>query len=282
MISALDYPTDYSLTFESKDGIEYLISRPLFDNHHILVAFTGRQGGVSSEPYSSLNLAFHVGDDTGDVIENRKRICALFNLNHDDLVCAEQVHGNEVALVGEHDAGRGALAFENAIKGADALITSDSMVPLALFFADCTPVVVVDKERRVVGVAHAGWRGIYSDIIEATVESLCRVQSSAKQDLLAFIGPSIGGCCYQVGPDLIEKFGARFSDISGWLNGSCLDLREIAVSQLTKSGLLVDNIYTCNNCCTSCRNETYFSYRADHGVTGRQAAITAVLCADFE
>jgi YfiH family protein len=187
------------------------------------------------------------------------------------------VHGDRVAIVKDPDIGAGALSFKNSIKGVDALISDRRLVPLMLFFADCMPVILVEPERRVIGVIHAGWRGVYSSIIENTVESISRGWAIEPDEIVAFIGPSIGGCCFQVSPDLLRKFSDLFGESQDWFNGDRIDLPALGRNQLIKSGVLADNIYLCNDCCTSCRNELFFSYRAEAGKTGRQAALVVIM-----
>jgi hypothetical protein len=239
--------------------------------------FTGRRGGDSAGQFSSLNLAFHVGDDDKTVIRNREKFFAALGLDCKRAVCAEQVHGTQVVLAGNTDAGKGAMSFETSIKGADGLVTDQVQLPLALFFADCVPVILVDKKKRIIAVAHAGWRGIYGYIVNNAVKTLNALRSTQAKSLLAFIGPSIGGCCYQVSADLLGKFSARFGAYGNWLIEDRIDLRALAANQLAEAGLQTHNIYTCGSCCTSCENKEFFSYRADGGKTGRHAAIAAIL-----
>ncbi|MHB8840174.1 MAG: peptidoglycan editing factor PgeF [Candidatus Aquicultor sp.] len=267
----------YSLIFEEADGLSYFISRPLLDEHNILVVFTTRRGGVSPDPYASLNLAFHVGDNPDKVVKNRDLVCRRLGLDATRMVCAEQVHGAEAAVVGELEAGRGAMCLQDSIPGVDALITADQSIPLTLFFADCVPVILVEPNKRVISVVHAGWRGMYGEVIGASVRTMVSAYGVHPGNLIAFIGPAIGGCCYRVGADVAEKFSHKFTDVAGWLDGATLNLRELGKMQLVGNDIPPGNVYQCDGCCSSCRNDLFFSYRADGGTTGRQAAITAIL-----
>ncbi len=273
----LQQPANYDLTFETVNGISYYISKHLLEGHGILVTFTTRIGGVSRAPYSSLNLAFHVGDDPELVLENREIVCNLFGLEPARIVCAEQVHSNEVAIVTKRDIGKGALSLGGTIKGVDALVTDQRMIPLSLYFADCVPVILVELQKRIVSVIHGGWRGIYGNIIGNAAKTVVSLWPEHPAELLAFIGPSIGDCCFQVGEDLARTFSKRFRNSESWLHGDRIDLREIARMQLVESGVPAPNIYACEDCCTSCHNDSFFSYRADGGTTGRQAAMAAIL-----
>lgn len=268
---------DYALTFEESGGLSYYVSRKMLEEHKILVVFTTRRGGVSAEPYTSLNLAFHVGDDKDNVIKNREIVSRHLGLDYARMICAEQVHGAEVAIVGVPEAGRGSMSLEDCIHGVDALVTADQLIPLALFFADCVPVILVEPDKRVVSVVHAGWRGMYDEVIGNSIRAMVSKYGVQTRDMVAFIGPSIGGCCYQVGLDVAMKFTHKFSPADGWLDGTSLDLHELGRMQLAQSGISPGNVYLCDNCCTSCHNDLFFSYRADGGRTGRQAAIAAIL-----
>jgi len=267
---------DYSLTLETVNGISYYTSKPLLEKQGILVVFTTRQGGTGSEPYYSMNLALHVGDDPKTVIENRKAVCLSFNLDPARLTCAEQVHSNGVAVITDSNIGAGAFSFDDSIKGVDALVSDCGLVPAMLFFADCVPVVLVEPQKRAVGVIHAGWRGIYSNVIGNAIETMSRSLSVTTDKVIAFIGPSIGACCYQAGIDLVEKFRAQFKSDRSWLSGDRVDLRALCKKQLIDSGIGASSIYLGNDC-TSCQRETFFSYRAEGGKTGRQAALAAIL-----
>ncbi|OIO84647.1 MAG: hypothetical protein AUK32_08400 [Candidatus Aquicultor secundus] len=268
---------NYGLTFEKSGGVDYFISRPLLDEHNILVVFTTRRGGVSTDPYASLNLAFHVGDNPDNVIKNRDIVCRRLGLDAARMVCAEQVHGAEVAVIGKFEAGRGAVSLKDSVPGVDALITADPFIPLTLFFADCVPVVLVEPNKRVISVVHAGWRGMYGEVIGNSIRMMVSTYGVHPSNFTAFIGPAIGGCCYQVGADVAEKFSHKFTHTASWLNGTTLHLKELSKLQLIENGIPPGNIYRCDGCCSSCRNDLFFSYRADGGTTGRQAAIAAIL-----
>lgn len=277
MLSNTQNAKDYSLTLETSSGLSYYISRPLLDAHGILVVFTTRRGGLSPDPYSALNLAFHVGDNSDLVIENRKKVLGLFGLDLGRVVCAEQVHGTGVAYAGDSDAGCGALSLEESIKGVDALFSDCDRMPLLLFFADCVPVVLVEPEKRVVGVIHAGWKGVYGNITGNAIDAISSRLSASSKNMLAFIGPSIGSCCYQVGSDLVKKFSERFDSSDDWLFGDRIDLRIIVKKQLSDGGIPAANIHPCHDCCTSCNSEILYSHRNSGGKTGRQAALASIL-----
>jgi hypothetical protein len=265
---------------EAGDGFNVLVAEPLLARDKILVAFSGRRGGVSEGAFSSLNLGLHVGDNPERVIANRERILSHFDLNIEDAVCAEQVHGTRVQRVSSLESGRGARLLTGTIAGTDALTTDQAELPLMLFFADCVPIIVVEPKKRIIAVAHAGWRGVYGNIVESTTAAMVSSWNLSPQNLFAFIGPSICGCCYEVSSEVMDAFKDRFMRFDGWRHENRINLVEIARLQLTASGISPQQIISAD-ICTACRHQDYFSYRADSGITGRHAAIAAILSESY-
>jgi YfiH family protein len=171
---------------------------------------TGREGGVSTGPYASLNLALHVGDDPANVIENRRRAAAALGATLDDLVFCAQSHGRDAATVTSADRGRGAHSLDDAVPG-DALVTVDPGVVLVVMVADCVPIVLVDLVARVLACVHAGWRGTVSGVTDSALDAM--VDAGARRDrVLAFLGPAIPPERYQVGTEVADAASARFGD----------------------------------------------------------------------
>lgn len=164
-------------------------------------AVTTREGGVSHAPYDSLNLGFHVEDDPLAVDENRRRAMEAFGAGTDRLVTVEQVHGAEVATVDGMDAGTGAVGR------FDAMVTNDPEVVLAILAADCVPVIAFDPVARVLGVAHAGWKGLAAGVVGATVRAMARIGAQPGRTV-AGLGPSIGLDRYEVGGEVVEALDA--------------------------------------------------------------------------
>lgn len=231
---------------------------------------TTRHGGVSEAPYASLNLGLHVNDDPARVLENRRRCCRALGFNLTDWVSGEQVHGAEVAVVGLAHKGRGALRHADSLPGIDGMITREPGILLAGYFADCVPLLFVNSQSTVVGLAHAGWRGTFAGIARRMVHALDDSFRVAPQDLRVWIGPSIGPCCYQVDAHLAARFR------SAWghhvvTDGSRLDLWAANLLQLEKEGVPTKQIATARTC-TMCHTERFFSHRALGPATGRMAA----------
>jgi len=259
-------------------GLKYL-SIPLFKKDKNLIhIFTTRCGGMSKGCYSSLNMAFHVGDDAQCVLANRRKVCSFLGINPDALVTAQQVHGDKVRVVTIADKGRGALSQEDAISGTDALVTGEPSVPLAAFFADCAAIFLFDPVKKVIALAHAGWRGTVLRIGRKTVECMRNIFGCRPADILAGISPAIGACCYEVDKPVIDALRENFSywkdlvqqnyDQKKWR----FDLREANKRTLLEAGLTLENIAVAGSC-TACHSDIFFSYRKEGGRTGRMAAI---------
>ena len=184
---------------------------------------TDRFGGVSQAPYDTLNLGSHVGDDPGDVQENRRRVAEAAGVAIDQLVIVRQVHGDHVVE---------ARRFDQPVD-ADAIFTSSVDLAIAVLVADCLPILLVDSDSNDFCVVHAGWRGLEARILDRAVE---RFSNSAR--IHAFIGPSISSENYQVGPEVAQHFshvpGALFADSR---DRSRLDIRRVAEVQLRNQGV---------------------------------------------
>ncbi|MDQ3646946.1 MAG: polyphenol oxidase family protein [Actinomycetota bacterium] len=218
----------------------------------LLVAFTRRAGGVSPAPYESLNLGTRVGDDPVAVAENRRRAARAMGFDPAHLASSHQVHGRAVVSAGQ-DA-RGDLGE------ADIITVRDTDALAMILTADCVPVVIAGTDA--VAAVHAGWRGIARGAVE---EGLARVG----RPLVAWIGPSIRACCYEVGPEVVAAFAAK--DLPSARAGR-VDPADAALRLLERSG--VDRVAVAD-VCTSC-DRRYFSHRRD-GVTGRQGAFASWL-----
>jgi polyphenol oxidase len=188
---------------------------------------TDRFGGVSTGPYDSLNLGEHVGDRNDHVRENRERVARAAGVEFERFVTVRQVHGDRVL-----DATLATPSDE-----ADALVSDDPSLAIAMLVADCVPIVLADESSGKVAVAHAGWRGLAAGVIARTLDLLSPLETHV------FIGPSISKEGYQVGPEVAEHFahieGALFADGG---DRSRLDLRLIAMRQLLDAGVKDDRI----------------------------------------
>ncbi|WII39354.1 peptidoglycan editing factor PgeF [Paenibacillus thiaminolyticus] len=244
----------------------------------LAAGFTTRLGGVSQGCFDSLNCALHVRDAEEDVIANRRRVAEVAGIPFENWVCGEQVHGNRVHAVTEEDRGRGWFGRASAIQDADALVTDAEGVMLASFYADCVPLIFLDPVKRVVAVAHAGWKGTVTRIGPETVHIMQKRYHSSIEDIRAAIGPSIGPCCYEVDNRVLEQVRAVQDEEEGEAERpvirssrpghAWLDLRELNRQLLKQAGILPTNI-ECTNLCTGCDTGMFFSHRKEGGATGR-------------
>ena len=238
--------------FEGLSGVEGL-------THAVLT----RLGGVSRPPYATLNLGHTVGDDLPAVEENHRRALEPLGLDLCQIVSPYQVHGARVGIVGRVHRG-------SVQPATDALVTAVPGVPLLLRFADCTPVLLFDPVRRVAGLAHAGWQGVAAGVVPAAVRVLVERLGCRPADLWAGIGPTIGPCCYAVGPEVASAAQAAClpgADVVRCANGQVyLDMPAAVQAQLGAVG--VEQIEDAGMC-TACHVDEFFSHRAEGGHTGR-------------
>ena len=230
-------------------------------NHRIYT----RHGGFSRPPYNGLNVTFGIGDEDDSVLKNRDLISRGMQANM--LVFARQIHGNRVAVLSRQNQGRG-----NCPAGepgtADALVADEPQIYLLIQVADCQPVLMYDTQKHVAANVHSGWRGSIANIIGRTVQAMQQHFECKPENILAGIGPSLGPCCaeYVNYKTEIPKAYWQFKD-----RNHHFDFWSISRVQLVDAGVPDNNIET-SRICTRCRNEEFFSYRAEKN-TGRFAAV---------
>lgn len=237
----------------------------------VAFCFTERVGGVSGEPWCSLNLGAHVGDDPAAVRENRRRALALIGADGamERLIVPNQVHGDHVVVVRSADAGAVAAARAEAEAGADAIVCTAPGVPVLLCFADCVPVVLTAPGGF--AVAHSGWKGTIAGIAGTTARALMHETGAAPGELEAFIGPHILGDEYEVSPELMDRFAAQFPGTRVG-EGRLLDLSACIVSSLAAAGLAPAQVHDPGLSTLKLRDR-FFSYRGEQGRCGRHAAV---------
>lgn len=241
---------------------------PALQSAGIRVAFTTRHGGYSEDPYSSLNLSFFSGDDPETVMANRARALHAIGGDPGSWTSGRQVHGAAPVHVTARERGAGASSPETTLEGIDALWTEQPGTVLAVLIADCVPVLLADPHARRIGVVHAGWRGMTSGVIEATVASMDADTAS----LQAFIGPSIGPCCYEVGEDVAEPARRALGPDVAKQNGTMrVDLWEGARIALRRAGVPVVHLAAL---CTRCEPSRFYSHRAGHAA--RQGLLATI------
>ena len=238
---------------------------------------TTRNGGVSLPPFHSFNLAFHVQDKRENVLNNRKKLSQYLHIPLNNFTVANQVHGVNIAAVGEKERGSGAVDISTALKDCDAMITDQQDICLLVFVADCVPIIMYDKRKKVIALIHAGWKGTVGKISLKTVHMMKSKWDCKPADIICAIGPSIGPCCYQVGPEVIALVKNSFPGERNLIHDITLDGKGyLDLWQVNKVQLLEHNIPEQNievaELCTCCHPDIFFSSRKDNGKTGRFAA----------
>jgi YfiH family protein len=240
-----------------------------FAAHGIPHGVFARHGGVSPEPYASLNMSVSTGDSPENVHHNRGRAFRALGRNPDTLADLWQVHSTDVIVA---DAPNGTRQY---LAKADTLLTDQPAVTLFLRFADCVPILLLDRRRQAVGVVHAGWRGTLKQAVAAAVGAMGERYGSNPADLVAGIGPSIGPCHYAVGPEVVAEtrqvFGADSEGLLPAVNGGHhLDLWAANETTLRRSG--VEQVEVARMC-TYCHSHDFYSHRAQGSRTGRFGAL---------
>jgi hypothetical protein len=189
-------------------------------------------------------------------------------------VFSAQVHGTTVRRVTRENC-------QEALADTDALMTDVPGITLATVYADCMPILLLDPVNRAVGMAHAGWRGAVQGIGPRLVAAMAEAYCSEPRNLLAALGPAIGPCCFEIGPevaDIISSLGTE-AEVTRWLhyrNGTCYgDLGALNRDMLLRAGIAPEALQSAA-LCTRCREDLFYSHRRDNGHTGRMAAIMAI------
>jgi copper oxidase (laccase) domain-containing protein len=212
--------------------------------YKVVHAVFTRLGGVSREPFATLNVGRLVGDDEAAVAANHRRIYAALDLAAGQVVTARQVHGNHVA-------------------------------GLLLRFADCQPILLYDPEHHALGLAHAGWRGVGQGIARRAVEAMQEAFGTRPGALLAGLGPAIGPSCYVVGHEVAATMGYALPDWQAALRLEGEDAWRLDLSAANAQLLAAAGVTQIEQAgiCTSCRKDEFFSHRGEGGRTGRFAAL---------
>jgi YfiH family protein len=279
------------------NGIVVLQAEPLAGQKWLAHGFSTRAGGASrlEDPHartkraeSVLNLGFAEWDERARVEENRRRLQKALGAESMALIALSQIHSDIIHVI---DA-----APLHALRG-DALVTATPGLVIAVQTADCIAILLADPEHRVIAAIHAGWRGTLKRIAEKTVGRMRMLFGTRPEKILAALGPGIGRCCYEVGPEVAKEFGSQFENAREWFDGPYdtlasgedpnplpwltmmppghqpepprvqLDLRAANRSILESAGVAAKNI-SVSDLCTACRTDLLFSYRREK-ITGR-------------
>jgi polyphenol oxidase len=284
-------------------ALQVLVTRPLAQLDWLVHGFSTRPGGTSEreaaggrgEAERVLNLGFTDWDQPSRVLENRKKFMAAIGAEKMRMVALRQIHSDLVHRV-QAPTSRAALS-------GDALLTRDSGILLAIQTADCVPILLADRRTRAIAAVHAGWRGTLKRIAEKTLGRMRMEFGTQPEDVIAALGPGIGGCCYEVGHEVAREFAAQFRDARDWFEGPLdkisagdndpnwlpwltmappghapdpprVHLNLLAANRdiLAAAGIRAQNIFI-SDWCTSCRTDLFFSYRKEQKTGRLMAAI---------
>jgi YfiH family protein len=273
-----------------------------------------RLGGYSKTPYEGLNASFSTGDTFENVVRNRLLVLQTLGIEAYPCGTLWQVHGAEVATIDtEREVWddwrydwphRSYFLKEQELvwtikprRKADALITRQRGVTLALSFADCTPILFYDPVQGAIGLAHGGWRGTARGIVFATVEAMRDQFGCRPEHMYAGIAPSIGACCYEISEQVrslymgevefdemptVAKYRERVRESAVFSTKQLedrvslrLEIRESNYKQLLLAGLLPEHIEM-PGICTGCSTDLFFSHRMEQGKTGRFPVVLAL------
>ncbi len=278
-------------------GIAILQSRAFARQVWLVHGFSTRPGGISRLGSDCvLNLGNTDWDTLKNVEANRVRLLAALGAEKTPLVELQQRHTDIVHVVNSPPA--------EPLRG-DALLTARPGLLLAVKTADCVPILIADAAGRAVAAVHAGWRGTLALIVQKTLGRMRMEFGTRPEDLVAVLGPAIGRCCYEVGPDVAQAFAAQFDVARDWFDGPFekvigddspyplkwlqmtppghdpppprvnLDLHAANRWQLAQAGVPGRNIFA-SNLCTACRTDLLFSHRREQGKTGRIMGVIGI------
>jgi polyphenol oxidase len=282
---------------QRRSGIEILTASLLDSVPWLIHGFSTRKGGESHlNGTRVLNLGFTDWDSRQAVGQNRSRLARVLGGAKMPMITLRQIHSDLVHVFSTPPA--------KAPQG-DAAATQQPELLLAVQTADCVPIVLADLRLRAVAAVHAGWRGTLARIVNKTLGRMQLEYGTRPRDVVAALGPAIGPCCYEVGPEVAQAFSGQFSQAAEWFDGPFerlasgddpnplpwltmmppgheappervrLDLRAANCWQLIDAGVRADRIAV-NTLCTSCRTDLLFSYRREGAQTGRLMGVVGI------
>ena len=255
---------------QEKNGVVYVgFPKLLAHEKNLVHGFSTRIGGVSKEHLASMNLSFTRGDNRENVLENHRRFAKALEYDETRLVFSDQVHLTRFHKVTKKDCGKGIIR-ESDIKEIDGLVTNEPGIPIITFYADCVPLFFYDPVKKVIAMAHSGWRGTVGRIGAKMTAYMEEEYGSTARDILCAVGPSICQKCYEVSEEvaaygdelLYEKEGGKYQ----------LNLHKACEITLLNAGIQREHVDV-TDLCTCCNPDFFFSHRASHGKRGNLAGV---------
>lgn len=251
-------------------SIQYYESSFLSGCNFLTHAFCTRLGGVSEKDYASLNISFKEGDLESSVLQNWNRLAMAFAIPLENFLTLNQVHGDDIFVIKPY----GDYLPADKTLNYDAIVTTRQNLAICIKTADCVPVLIVDRAKKIIAVVHAGWKSTALGLTAKVIRLLQTKYGSGNQDILAAIGPAIDLCCFEVDKKAADAFVYQ-KDYDTFLfpgekpNKWIVDLPEANRRQMIHCGIPEENIDVAR-LCTSCRQDLFFSHRGSGGITGRQ------------
>lgn len=238
-----------------------IIRSEIFSHHdQLLFGMSTRNGGLDIGTLG-FNLSYNVGDHREVVTKNRELFFSSLNISQTQVAFPQQQHTDIVNVV----------SAAGSYERCDALVTGTKNLFIAVSIADCTPVMLFDPVTKTTAGIHAGWRGTASKIVKKTIAKMFVHCGVTPENIIAFIGPSAGKCCYEVGDDVAQKFSSDLCESTG--SGKfMLDIKTANKKQLLEAGVQENNIEV-HSACTISTPEIFHSFRRDGNKSGRMLAV---------
>lgn len=271
------------MKLHNKEGLQYVTFDHLEESGLVNHCFTTRLGGVSKNEFAELNMSSTRGESISAVTENYKILSQRLGFDVDNFVTTYQTHTTNIHHVTEEEKGQGLFSGKRNKEEIDALITNVAGINLTIFGADCVPIFFLDPIKKVIGMAHAGWRGTVNGISAKMVEEMKKGYGVNPADLLVGIGPSIGKCCFQVDDSVVSLFRRNFAfadqvifDDPTEEGKYKIDLWDTHVRLLHGLGIKKEKIEI-SGLCTMCRTDLFYSHRVMGNARGNMAGVMTLL-----
>ncbi len=243
-------------------SLDYFIKPKIFEDFPEIFAVISTKKSLT--PAESFNLGLTKNSNPDEVRKNRKILLEQLGIPENKLALPKQIHSSNVCIVDKPG------VYENC----DGLVTDKRDIYLVVSVADCAPVYIFDRIRKVIALVHCGWRGAREKIVERTIDVMVKNFGSETHDIIAYIGPCASVCCYEVGYEFKNFFDVRFLRFKR--DGKYhFDLKGEIYSQLVKSGLKFRNIDVDKHC-TICNSDLFHSFRRDGEKSGRMWALFGI------